>query len=100
MAKNIPFDSDSLVLTKSEILEFCDNVIEKWNKQASKNANNILAMTAVRTSIIWTDEDSLKAIWREIIRWIFELLYENALAHGENDNVEWSKIMKKLKNKK
>lgn len=100
MVKSDSFGPDRLVLTKNEILDFCDKVIEKWNKHPSKNANNILAMTAVKASIVWTDEDSLKAIWSEIIRWIFELLYENALSQGNNDDVDWSSVMKKLKNKK
>lgn len=100
MVKSDSFDPDRLVLTKNEILDFCDKVIEKWNKHPSKNANNILAMTAVKASIVWTDEDSLKAIWSEIIRWIFELLYENALSQSNDDDVDWSSVMKKLKNKK
>lgn len=98
MAKTTSFNPDSLVLTKNEILEFCDKVIEKWNKHPSKNANNILAMTAVKASVVWTDEESLKAIWSEIIAWVFELLYQNALSQGKGD--DWSNVMKKLKNKK
>lgn len=98
MTKNTSFNPDSLVLTKNEILEFCDKVIEKWNKHPSKNANNILAMTAVKASVVWTDEESLKAIWSEIIAWVFELLYQNALSQGKGD--DWSNVMKKLKNKK
>ncbi|KEQ56162.1 hypothetical protein AAA799E16_01595 [Marine Group I thaumarchaeote SCGC AAA799-E16] len=93
--KNL-FDPDELVLTKSEILEFCDRVIKKWNKNPTKNAKNILAMNAVKTSVLWTDDESLKAIWSEIIAWTFELLYENAMAKDE----EWANMLKKLKNKK
>lgn len=100
MAKKPPFNPDELVLTKSQILEFCDRVIEKWNKKPSKNAKNILAMNAVKASVVWTDDESLKAIWGEILNWTFELLYENALAQGENDQVDWSNVMKKLKSKK
>lgn len=100
MAKKSSFNPDELVLTKNQILEFCDRVIEKWNKKPSKNAKNILAMNAVKASIVWTDDESLKAIWGEILNWTFELLYENALAQGENDQVDWSNVMKKLKSKK
>ncbi len=96
MAKKKTFDPDKLVLTKPEILEFCDRVLKKWNKNPTKNANYILAMNAVKTSIVWTDDESLKAIWGEILAWTFELLYENAIAHDE----EWANVMKKLKNKK
>ena len=97
MAKKNSFDPDKLVLTKTEILEFCDRVLAKWNKNPSKNANNILAMNAVKTSIVWTDDESLKAIWGEILAWTFELLYENAMAQ---DDESWGNVMKKLKNKK
>jgi len=99
MVKHDRFDPDKLVLSKNEILEFCDKVLEKWKKNPTENANNILAMTAVKASVLWTDEVSLKAIWSEIIAWVFELLYENALSQGK-DNDDWSKVMRKLKNKK
>ena len=100
MVKKPDFDPDRLVLTKKEILDFCDRVLEKWNAEPVKNANNILAMNAVKTSVIWTDDESLKAIWNEIISWTFELLYENALAQGNVDDEKWSSTMKKIKNKK
>jgi len=96
----INFEPDQLALTKKDILEFCDRVLEKWSKNPSKNANNILAMNAVKTSVIWTDDESLKAIWNEIISWTFDLLYENALAQGNSDDENWSNTLKKIKNKK
>jgi len=96
MVKKNSFDPDNLVLSKQEILEFCDRVLEKWNKNQTKNAKNILAMTTVKASVAWTDDDSLKAIWREILNWTFELLYENAMAQ---DDKEWGNVRKKLKNK-
>lgn len=98
--KQTSFDPDKLVLSKDQIVDFCDRVIEKWNKHPTKNAKNILAMNAVKTSVIWTDDESLKAIWSEILMWTFELLYENALAQGEHQNDDWSSVMKKLKIKK
>ena len=97
MVKKSSFDPDKLVLTKPEILDFCDRVLTKWNKNPSKNANNILAMNAVKTSILWTDDESLKAIWGEILAWTFELLYENAMAQ---DDESWGSVMKKLKKNK
>lgn len=54
-------------------------------------------MNAVKTSVLWTDDESLKAIWSEIIAWTFELLYENAMAQNEG---EWADVMKKLRNKR
>ena len=98
--KKTTFEPDKLALSKKDILDFCDRVLEKWGKNPTKNSNNILAMNAVKTSVIWTDDESLKAIWNEIVSWTFELLYENALAQGKDGNADWSKVMKKIKNKK
>ena len=100
LVKKTNFEPDKLALTKKDILDFCDRVLEKWSKNPTKNANNILAMNAVKTSVLWTDDESLKAIWGEILSWTFDLLYENALAQGKDDKEEWSNVMKKIKNKK
>jgi len=100
LVKKTTFEPDKLALTKKDILEFCDRVLEKWAENPSKNTSKILAMNAVKTSIVWTDDESLKAIWDEIISWTFELLYENALAQGQDNAVNWSSVMKKIKNKK
>jgi hypothetical protein len=98
--KKTTFEPDKLALTKKDILDFCDKVLEKWGKNPSENGKNILAMNAVKASVVWTDDESLKAIWKEIISWTFELLYENALAQGIDNNADWSDVMKKIKNKK
>ncbi|MGD2107080.1 MAG: hypothetical protein PVH93_05680 [Nitrosopumilaceae archaeon] len=98
--KKTNFEPDKLALTKQDILDFCDRVLEKWSKNPTQNTNNILAMNAVKTSVIWTSDESLQAIWGEILSWTFDLLYENALAQGKDDQAEWSNVMKKIKNKK
>jgi len=91
-------DPDRLVLTKQEIVEFCDKVLGKWNKNPKENAQNIMAMNAVRMSVLWTEEDQLKAIWAEILRWAFELLFKNAIAQAREENVNWSHVMSKINN--
>lgn len=95
--KNEQFDPDRLVLSKNDILDFCDRVIEKWSKDPEKHANHIFAMNAVKTSIIWTDDDSLKEIWSEILKWSYDLLYENAIAQGNEEDVDWSKVLKQVR---
>ncbi len=92
------FDPDRLVLTKQEILEFCDSVLKKWEKKPEENAQNIFAMNAVRMSVQWTDEESLKAIWGEILKWAFALMYKNAIAQAREENIDWSHIMGKINN--
>jgi hypothetical protein len=91
-------DPDRLALSKNDILEFCDRVLKKWQQDPAQNARNIPAMFAVRTGVLFSDETSLKAIWSEIISWIYQLLYENAQAHARHENQEWAKVFSKIKN--
>ena len=91
------FDPEKLVVRKPEILEFCDRVLKKWENNPIKNAKNILSMNIVKESVVWTDDESLKAIWSEILAWTFELLYENAVSQNEE---EWIRVMKKIKEKR
>ena len=93
------FDPDRLVLSKEQILEFCDKVLAEWKEDPNQNRSNIVAMTAVRTSVYWTDEESLKAIWSEILKWTFELMYKNAIAQAKEENTKWSPILEKLEKK-
>ena len=97
--KNKEFDPDRLVLTKQDILDFCDRVIEKWQKDSTKDQKHTLAMNAVKMSIYWTDDESLKIIWSKILHWTYELLYENAIAQAGEENIDWSTVMKQIKKK-
>ena len=97
--RNKEFDPDRLVLSKDQILEFCDKVLGEWKEDPNQNRSNIVAMTAVRTSVYWTDEESLKAIWSEILKWTFELMYKNAIAQAKEENTKWSPILEKLEKK-
>jgi|GEM_PF-1291068 len=96
-AKSQSADPDSLALSKNDILEFCDRVLKKWQQDPAQNSRNIPAMFAVRTGVLFSDETSLKAIWSEIISWIYQLLYENAQAHARHENQEWAKVFSKIK---
>ena len=95
----IKFDQDRLALSKQEIVDFCDNILTKWADDPTKNAKHIFAMNAVKTSVLWTDEDTLKEIWGEILSWAFDLLYKNAIAQAKDENLSWSHIMDKLSKK-
>ena len=43
--------------------------------------------------------ESLKAIWNEILKWTFELMYKNAIAQAKEENTQWSPILEKLEKK-
>ena len=90
-------DPDSLALSKNDIIDFCDRVIKKWQQDPAKNARNIPAMFAVRTSVYFSDESSLQAIWSEIISWVYQLLYENAQAQARMEGREWAHVFARMK---
>jgi hypothetical protein len=95
--KNNP-DPDRLSLDKKDILSFCDRVLNKWQKESmtTNNTKNIAAMLAVKSAIYFTDDESLKAIWVEIIKWVYQLLYENAIAQGKAEKENWASTFDKL----
>ncbi len=93
------FDPYGLVLSQNQILEFCDKVLTKWKGDPNQKRSNIVAMTAVRNSVYWSDEESLKAIWSEILKWTFELMYKNAIAQTKVEKAGWSPILEKLEKK-
>lgn len=97
--KNPSLDPDRLSLQKQDIIDFCDRVLEKWQKEplTTDVTRNITAMTAVKTAVYFTDEESLKAIWSEIVKWVYQLLYENAMAQGKEEKHQWADTMEKLK---
>ena len=94
--KTEKFNPDRLSLSKEQILDFCDRVLEKWSKEPDSNAQNIIAMNAVRASVYWTDDESLKAIWGEILNWTFELMYKNAIEQAKQEKSSWSPVLEKL----
>ncbi|MGI0102432.1 MAG: hypothetical protein ACREA7_07555 [Nitrosotalea sp.] len=93
-------DPDSLALSKNDILQFCDRVLKKWQQDPAANARNIPAMIIVRTGIFFSDDVSLRAIWSEIISWVYQLLYENAQAQARHENQEWARTFSKIKSDK
>ncbi len=93
------FDPDELILSQNQILEFCDKVITKWKGDPNQKRSIIVAMSAVRYSVYGSDEESLKAIWSEILKWTFELVSKNAITQAKKENLEWSPILEKLEKK-
>lgn len=87
-------DPDRLVLEKAEILAFCDRVLKRWSKNPDMNTQNMVAMNAVRASVAWTDDATLRAVWGEITEWMYELMYENAMAQAAQEGAKWPGTLK------
>lgn len=68
--------------TKREILDFCDGVIARWEKDPSKDGRHVIAMVAVRAGVAWTPDETIRAIWGEIVRWAAEARGAGAAGPG------------------
>ena len=77
-------DPDNLNLTKKDLLDFCHSCIEEWKANRIGNFKFIVAMELILAGVRLTSEDVLKAVWKKILVWFWDLQYKNALAENES----------------
>jgi len=77
-------DPDNLNLTKKDLLDFCHSCIEEWKSNRVGNFKFIVAMELILAGVRLTSEDVLKAVWKKILVWFWDLQYKNALADNES----------------
>ena len=77
-------DPDNLNLTKKDLLDFCHSCIEEWKTNRIGNFKFIVAMELILAGVKLTSEDVLKAVWKKILVWFWDLQYKNALADNES----------------
>ncbi len=78
-------DPDNLNLEKKDLINFCYKCIDEWKANRIGNFKFIVAMELIVTGVKITPEDVLKAVWKKILVWFWDLQYKNALA--ENDGM-------------
>ena len=77
-------DPDNLNLTKKDLLDFCHSCIDEWKTNRIGNFKFIVAMALILAGVKLTSEDVLKAVWKKILVWFWDLQYKNALADNES----------------
>ena len=77
-------DPDNLNLTKKDLLDFCHSCIDEWKANRIGNFKFIVAMELILAGVKLTSEDVLKAVWKKILVWFWDLQYKNALADDES----------------
>ena len=77
-------DPDNLNLTKKDLLDFCHSCIDEWKTNRIGNFKFIVAMELILAGVKLTSEDVLKAVWKKILVWFWDLQYKNALADNES----------------
>ena len=73
-------DPDNLNLEKSDLINFCHGCISEWKNNKIANFKYILAMELIVSGVKLTNEEVLKAVWKKILVWFWDLQYSNALA--------------------
>ena len=76
-------DPDKLNLEKKDLLNFCDGCIVEWKKNKIANFKFIVAISLISAGVKCTPEDVLKAVWKKILVWFWDLQYKNALAEHD-----------------
>jgi len=76
-------DPDNLNLSKKDLLNFCHSCIDEWKANRIGNFKFIVSMELIVAGVRITPEDVLKAVWKKILVWFWDLQYKNALAEKE-----------------
>ena len=76
-------DPDKLNLEKQDLLDFCHKCTQEWKKSKLSNFKYIVAIELIAAGVKCTPEDVLKAVWKKILVWFWDLQFKNALAENE-----------------
>ena len=85
-------DPDNLNLQKKDLIKFCYKCIDEWKVNRLGNFKYILAMELIVSGVKLTSEDVLKAVWKKILVWFWDLQFQNALQEKEGMLKELSKL--------
>jgi len=76
-------DPDNLNLEKKDLIKFCYKCIDEWKSNRIGNFKYILAMELIVSGVKLTSEDVLKAVWKKILVWFWDLQFQNTLANDD-----------------
>ena len=76
-------DPDNLNLEKKDLINFCHKCVNEWKENKVGNFKFIVAMELIIAGVKITPEDVLKAVWKKILVWFWDLQFKNALADNE-----------------
>ncbi len=98
--KKLGFNPDDLVLTKQDVLEMLENIQKRWEQNKKNNWKLILSITGMKAYISFSSDETIKAIWSEIVKGFNEMLIENSLAIAKGDGESWAETFEKIKKNK
>ena len=99
-SKKPQFNPDDLVLTKQDVLSMLDDIESRWKKNKKDNWKLILSLNGMKAYVSLSSEETIKALWSEIVRGFNELLIENSLAIAKGNDESWAETFEKIKQSK
>ena len=91
------FNPDDLVLTKQDVLQMLDSIEDRWKKNKKNNWKLILSINGMKAYISFSSDETIKAIWSEIVKGFNDMLIENSIAVAKGNDESWAKTFEKIK---
>ena len=76
-----------------------DDVEFRWKKNKMENWKLILSLNGMKAYISLSSEETIKALWSEIVKGFNELL-ENSLVIAKGNDESWVETFEKIKKSK
>lgn len=92
---HLAFDPDEFVITKKMILRFMDAIQKRWERDTLnkiKNAQYIMGLEAMKIGIRITGEDTISAVWHDMILGFNELIALNQMCRLKGEFPDYEKL--------
>lgn len=100
MTPKLGFNPDELVLSKADVLELLGGIENRWSKNKKDNWKLLLSLEGMKVYIRMSSDETIKAIWSEIVKGFNELLMENSIAIAKGNQESWADTFEKIKKSK
>jgi len=92
-------DPDKIVMTKKDILEIIDLILQQWNQNFGANWKFILGLRGIKAGIMLQPESVVRKIWSALLGFINQILYEFTIRDAVKQDEAWAKALSKVKQK-
>ncbi len=92
-------DPDKIVMTKKDILEIIDLILQQWNQNFGANWKFILGLRGIKAGIMLQPESVVRKIWSALLGFINQILYEFTIRDAVKQDEAWATALSKVKQK-
>ena len=98
--QQLGFNPDELKLSKQDVLDQIDKIRKRWNKNKKDNWKLLISLEGMKAFVYMSSDETISAIWSEILLGFNDLLIENSIAIANGNNESWAKTFEKIKKRK